>query len=175
MPDLPFWLPLPLLGFPVWMILLAQAWSLIYQFWIHTERIRRLPKALEAVLNTPSHHRVHHGMNHEYLDKNYAGILIIWDRLFGTFQPELEDEPCRYGVVHNLATFNILRVAFHEWIGIGRDLVRSPRHALGWLFGPPGWSPDGSRDTSRTLKERAGAPVHGNTRPDELRPRLDEV
>ena len=86
----PFWLPLPLLGFPVWMVLLAQAWSLIYQFWIHTERIKRLPRWFEAVFNTPSHHRVHHGMNHQYLDKNYAGILIIWDRLFGTYEPEQE-------------------------------------------------------------------------------------
>ena len=96
----PFWLPLPLLGFPVWMVLLAQAWSLIYQFWIHTERINRLPRLLEAVLNTPSHHRVHHGMNHQYLDKNYGGILIIWDRLFGTFEPE--DERVQYGLTKQL-------------------------------------------------------------------------
>ena len=83
----PFWLPLPLLGFPPWMVLLAQSWSLIYQFWIHTERVGRLPRPLEAVLNTPSHHRVHHGSNELYLDKNYGGILIVWDRLFGTSSP----------------------------------------------------------------------------------------
>ena len=94
----PFWLPLPLLGFPVWMVLLAQAWSLIYQFWIHTERIKRLPRWVEQVFNTPSHHRVHHGMNHQYLDKNYAGILIIWDRMFGTWEPE--QERVQYGLTN---------------------------------------------------------------------------
>jgi hypothetical protein len=72
--------------------------------------------------------------------------------MFGSFQPELDEEACRYGLVHNLGTFNVLRVAFHEWIGIGQDIVRQPRHILGWLFGPPGWSPDGSRDTSARLK-----------------------
>ena len=158
------WLPLAFLGFPPAMIAIQKGISLVYQYWIHTETIRRLPRWFEAVFNTPSHHRVHHARNPVYLDRNYAGILIIWDRLFGTYQPELDAEPCRYGVVHNLATFNLLRVAFHEWIGIGRDLARQPRHALGWLFGPPGWSPDGSRDTSRTLKERAGAPVSGYVR-----------
>ena len=96
----PFWLPLPLLGFPVWMVLLAQAWSLIYQFWIHTERIQRLPRWVEGIFNTPSHHRVHHGMNHQYLDKNYAGILIIWDRLFGTWEPE--GERVQYGLTKQL-------------------------------------------------------------------------
>ena len=103
----PFWLPLPLLGFPVWMVLLAQAWSLIYQFWIHTERIKRLPRWVEQVFNTPSHHRVHHGMNHQYLDKNYAGILIIWDRMFGTWEPE--GERVRYGLTTQLTTYHPVR------------------------------------------------------------------
>jgi len=169
------WLPLAFFGFPPAMIAIQKGISLVYQYWVHTEAIRKLPPPIEAVFNTPSHHRVHHARNPVYLDRNYAGILIVWDRLFGTFQPELDEEPCRYGVVHQLATFNLLRVAFHEWIGIGRDIVREPRHALGWLFGPPGWSPDGSRDTSRALKERAGVPVHGNTRPGELKPRLEEA
>ncbi len=108
------------------------------------------------MFNTPSHHRVHHARNPRYLDRNYAGILIIWDRMFGTFQPELDEEPCRYGIVKNLGGFNILRVAFHEWIGLGQDLLksRSPREALGYLFGPPGWSPDGSRETSAMIKAR---------------------
>lgn len=169
------WLPLAFLGFPPAMIAIQKGISLVYQYWIHTEAIRRMPKWFEAVFNTPSHHRVHHARNPIYLDRNYAGILIIWDRMFGTFQPELDEEPCRYGVVHNLATFNLLRVAFHEWIGIGRDLVRAPQHALGWLFGPPGWSPDGSRDTSRTLKERAGVPVHGAAGPEVLRPAAEQA
>lgn len=146
------WLPLTLMGFPPAMVATQKGISLVYQYWIHTEAIGKLPRWFEAVFNTPSHHRVHHARNPRYLDRNYAGILIVWDRLFGTFQPELAEEPCRYGVVKNLATFNIVRVAFHEWIAIAQDLARRPRHAVGWLFGPPGWSPDGSRQTSAELK-----------------------
>jgi sterol desaturase/sphingolipid hydroxylase (fatty acid hydroxylase superfamily) len=150
------WLPLAFLGFPPAMVAIQKGISLIYQFWIHTEAIRRLPAPIEAVFNTPSHHRVHHARNPRYLDRNYAGILIIWDRMFGTFQPELDEEPCRYGIVKNLGAFNILRVAFHEWIGLGQDLLRSrsPGDVLGYLFGPPGWSPDGSRETSAMIKAR---------------------
>jgi len=150
------WLPLTLIGFPPAMIAIQKGISLVYQYWVHTEAIRRLPRWFEAVFNTPSHHRVHHARNARYLDANYAGILIIWDRMFGTFIPEDDAEPCRYGLVHNLGDFNILRVAFHEWIGIGKDLLgaRSPRDVVGYLFGPPGWSPDGSRDTSATLKAK---------------------
>ena len=146
------WLPLAFLGFPPSMIAIQKGISLVYQYWIHTEAIGRLPRWFEAVFNTPSHHRVHHARNPRYLDKNYAGILIVWDRMFGTFQPELDEEPCRYGLVKNLGTFNIVRVAFHEWIGLTGDVVRHPRHALGYIFGPPGWSHDGSRETSSSLK-----------------------
>ena len=103
MTALPFWAPLALLGFPPWMILTQQAISLIYQFWIHTERIGKLPAPLECVFNTPSHHRVHHGSNEVYLDRNYGGILIVWDRLFGTFQGETER--VRYGLTKNIRTF----------------------------------------------------------------------
>jgi sterol desaturase/sphingolipid hydroxylase (fatty acid hydroxylase superfamily) len=150
------WLPLALIGFPPAMIAIQKGISLVYQYWIHTEAIGRMPRWFEAVFNTPSHHRVHHARNPRYLDANYAGILIIWDRLFGTFIPETDEEPPRYGLVKNLGDFNILRVAFHEWIGIGKDLMtaRSPREVLGYLFGPPGWSPDGSRETSKTLKAK---------------------
>lgn len=151
------WLPLAWLGFPPAMIAIQQGLSLVYQYWIHTEAIRKLPRWFEAVFNTPSHHRVHHARNAVYLDRNYAGILIVWDRMFGTFQPELDEEPCRYGLVKNMATFNILRVAFHEWAGIVQDVARRPRHALGYIFGPPGWSHDGSRETSAMIKARAGS------------------
>jgi sterol desaturase/sphingolipid hydroxylase (fatty acid hydroxylase superfamily) len=146
------WLPLALLGFPPLMIALEKGVSLVYQFWIHTEAVKRLPKPIEAVFNTPSHHRVHHGRNPRYLDANYAGILIIWDKMFGTFEPEDEAEPPRYGLVHNIGDFNLLRVSFHEWHGIARDIRRDPRHAFGYLFGPPGWSPDGARRTSVQIK-----------------------
>jgi len=148
------WLPLSLLGFPPAMIAIQKGISLVYQFWIHTEAVRRMPVWVEALFNTPSHHRVHHARNPRYLDSNYAGILIIWDRMFGTFVPELDEEPCRYGVVKNLGDFNIIRVAFHEWVGIFSDLLtaRSLREVFGYLFGAPGWSPDGSRQTSTMLK-----------------------
>jgi sterol desaturase/sphingolipid hydroxylase (fatty acid hydroxylase superfamily) len=155
------WLPLSFLGFPPAMVAIEKGISLVYQYWVHTEAIRRLPAWFEAVFNTPSHHRVHHARNPRYLDRNYAGILIVWDRLFGTFQGELDEEPCRYGLVKNLGAFNILRVAFHEWIAIAQDLVRQPRHALGWLFGAPGWSPDGSRETSSEIKARWEAERRG--------------
>jgi len=164
------WLPLAWLGFPPAMIAIQKGISLVYQYWIHTEAIKKLPRWFEAVFNTPSHHRVHHARNAVYLDRNYAGILIVWDRMFGTFQRELDDEPCKYGVVKNLATFNILRVAFHEWIAMASDAVRHPRHALGYIFGPPGWSHDGSRETSHMIKARVSAagqaiaPAGGSTR-----------
>jgi sterol desaturase/sphingolipid hydroxylase (fatty acid hydroxylase superfamily) len=138
----PFWLWMPLVGFPVWMILLAQAWSLIYQFWIHTERVVKLPRPFEFVLNTPSHHRVHHGSNDVYLDKNYGGILIIWDRLFGSFVDE--GERVRYGLTKNIKTFNPVRVAFHEYIAMWGDFkrTRGARDKLNVLFKGPGWRPD---------------------------------
>ena len=153
------WLPLAWLGFSPAQIAVQQGISLVYQFWIHTEAIGRMPAWFEAVFNTPSHHRVHHARNPRYLDRNYAGILIIWDRMFGTFQPELDEEKCRYGIVKNLGGFNILRVAFHEWIAIGKDLAgsRSPREVLGYVFGRPGWSPDGSRETSEVLRAQWAA------------------
>jgi sterol desaturase/sphingolipid hydroxylase (fatty acid hydroxylase superfamily) len=148
-----FWLPLLFIGFPPSMVVFFSGCSLVYQFWIHTEQIGRLGP-LEWVLNTPSHHRVHHATNPRYLDANYAGVLIIWDRLFGTFVPEDEtDKPC-YGVISNLATFNPLRIAFHEWAGMVRDVfsARSVKDVFLYMFGPPGWSPDGSRKTSARIK-----------------------
>lgn len=151
-----FKLPLFLIGFDPLLIAFVGGLNLIYQFWIHTEAIHRFPRWFEAVFNTPSHHRVHHATNPDYLDANYAGTLIVWDRLFGTFVPERPEERCRYGIVKNLRSFNPLVVAFHEWLGIARDLARarSIRQAVGYVFGPPGWSPDGSRLTSDDLKAR---------------------
>ncbi|MBR7619543.1 sterol desaturase family protein [Phenylobacterium sp. 20VBR1] len=162
------WLPLAFLGFPPAMLAIQKGVSLVYQFWIHTEAIGRMPKWFEAVFNTPSHHRVHHARNPRYLDRNYAGILIVWDRMFGTFQPELDEEKPRYGIVKNLSNFNIIRVAFHEWGGIAKDLAgsRSLREVGGYLFGPPGWSPDGSRETSATLKAQWEASLEKPNRPD---------
>ena len=106
-------------------------------------------------MNTPSHHRVHHAVNPRYLDKNYAGVFIVWDKLFGTFEAERDDEKIRYGLVKQLGSFNLLHSVFHEWIGIARDLVAAPwRAKLMYLVGPPGWSHDGSRETSDMILRR---------------------
>ncbi len=148
-----FRLPLFLIGFPPAMIFFVAGVNLIYQFWIHTEVIGRMPRWFEAVMNTPSHHRVHHATNPRYLDRNYAGVFIVWDRMFGTFEPERDDDRPRYGIVHQLGSFNVLWAAFHEWIGIARDVWRAPWSAkAGYIWRPPGWSHDDSRDTSETLK-----------------------
>jgi sterol desaturase/sphingolipid hydroxylase (fatty acid hydroxylase superfamily) len=150
-----FRLPMFLIGFEPAMVFFCAGLNLIYQFWIHTEAIGRLPRWVEAVMNTPSHHRVHHGVNPRYLDTNYAGVFIIWDRLFGTFTPERDDDPVRYGIIKQLGSFNILWAAFHEWIGIARDVWAAPwRAKLGYIVMPPGWSHDGSRDTSDSIKAR---------------------
>ena len=139
---LPFWLPLAFLGFSPWMILLQQSVSLLYQFFIHTERVGKLWRPIEFVMNTPSHHRVHHGSNDQYLDTNYGGILIIWDRLFGSFEPE--GERVVYGLTKNIKTFNPVRVATHEYTAIWQDLraAKTWKHRFGHTFRGPGWSPD---------------------------------
>ena len=144
-----------LLGFHPAMILAVGGFNLIYQFWIHTETIGRLPRVLEAVLNTPSHHRVHHAVNPAYLDRNYAGMFIVWDRLFGTFQPELAGERARYGIVRQLGSFSLLWSAFHEWAGIAADLWRAPwRYKLSYVWRVPGWSHDATRDTTDMIRGR---------------------
>jgi len=151
-----FWAPLPLIGFPPWMVLTAQGWSLLYQFWLHTEVIDRLGP-LEWFMNTPSHHRVHHGKNLGYLDKNHAGVFILWDRLFGTFAAETERVV--YGLTTDIQTFNPLRIAFHELAAIGRSVRHAPTLGakLGYVFAPPGWSHDGSSQTAAQAQRGAGS------------------
>jgi sterol desaturase/sphingolipid hydroxylase (fatty acid hydroxylase superfamily) len=148
MTGLIFWVPMALLGFSPTMIVIAQSVSLLYQYWIHTEAIRWLGP-LEWVLNTPSHHRVHHASNTQYLDKNYGGILIIWDRLFGSFEPEKE-KPV-YGLTKNLSTYNPVRIAFHEFAAIVKDLRRPEplRVRLGRVFRNPAWKPSSEDETPR--------------------------
>ncbi len=135
-----FWVPLALIGVHPLLIVTAQAWNLLYQFWIHTERIDRMPRWFEAVMNTPSHHRVHHATNPQYLDRNYGGILIVWDRLFGTFEPEVE-RPV-YGLTTNIDSFNPVVIAFHEWRDLARDLrlSRTAGDRLGFTLRGPGWA-----------------------------------
>ena len=150
-----FRLPLVFLGFHPAMILFVGAINLIYQFWIHTEAIGKFPRWFEYVMNTPSHHRVHHATNPRYLDRNYAGVFIIWDRMFGTFTEEVGDEQISYGIVKQLGTFGLLWSVFHEWVGIARDVWSAPwRHKFSYMWRPPGWSHDGSRDTSDSIRAR---------------------
>ncbi len=115
-----FWIPLPFLGVHPMLVLAAKGINLLYQFWIHTQAIGRLPRWFEYVFNTPSHHRVHHGSNPKYIDKNYAGIFILWDRLMGTFQEE--DEKVVYGLSKNINTYNPLKIAFHAWASMLVDI-----------------------------------------------------
>ena len=148
-----FWMWMPFLGFHPIVVILMQQISLIYQFWIHTEAVHLLPRPIEFIFNTPSHHRVHHGSNLQYLDKNHGGVLIIWDRLFGTFQPEKERPT--YGLTKNIDTYNPVRIAFKEWIELFGAARRSGslRNWLNYCWRPPGWSHDGS---SLTVKEMLG-------------------
>lgn len=148
-----FWIWLVLIGVHPIVIGIFQSASLIYQFWIHTEKITRLPKVIELIFNTPSHHRVHHSSETKYLDKNHAGVLIIWDRMFGTFKKE-ENKPV-YGLTSNIQSHNPIYIAFHEWLGIARDISQKNinfKQRLNYLFGPPGYSHDGSRKTSKELQ-----------------------
>lgn len=160
-----FRLPLFLIGFPPAMVFFVAGLNLVYQFWIHTEAIGRMPRWFEAVMNTPSHHRVHHATNPRYLDRNYAGVFIVWDKLFGTYAPELDAERPRYGIVRDLGSFNLLWAAFHEWVGIAKDMWRAPWGAkLGYLLREPGWSHDGSRETSDMIRERWERANHSSVR-----------
>lgn len=151
-----FWAWMPLAGFhPVWILFMQQI-SLIYQFWIHTETVNKLPVWIEFIFNTPSHHRVHHGSDLKYLDKNHAGILIIWDRMFGTFKPE-EERPV-YGLTKNITSFNPAIIAFKTWGELIKKAVASGSFstAIKYFTKSPGWSHDGtSKTTAQLRKEQA--------------------
>ncbi len=136
-----FYLPLAVLGFPPVMFLAAAAFNTLYQFWIHTRLIGRLGP-LEWVLNTPSHHRVHHGRDPKYIDRNHGGTLIVWDRLFGTFRVE-EEEPV-YGITRPLRSFNPLWANFQVWADLASmaGRTRRLRDGLRLLWKRPGWRPE---------------------------------
>ena len=148
-----FFVPLVWLGFDVRTVFSVLTLNLLYQFWIHVTWIPRLGW-IEYVLNTPSSHRVHHASNTAYLDANFGGVLIIFDRLFGTYVAERDDLPCRYGLVEPQTSYNPLRVEFSPWVNLVRDLARArrPRTMLGYLFMPPGWKPDGEGHTTDDLR-----------------------
>ncbi|GAB2903656.1 sterol desaturase family protein [Paraburkholderia jirisanensis] len=136
-----FWLPLALLGFAPRQIVAVVLINLGFQFFVHTQAIGKLGW-LEYVFNTPSIHRVHHARNDRYIDRNYAGVLVIWDRLFGTYVEEDPLEPPVFGIVEPLHTFNPLKATFHEWASLYADVVRvrGLRNKLAALFAPPAWA-----------------------------------
>ncbi|EAQ41523.1 sterol desaturase family protein [Polaribacter sp. MED152] len=149
-----FWIPLVVIGFHPIMVLVQMSVSLIYQYWIHTKLIDKMPRWFEAIFNTPSHHRVHHATNAQYLDRNHAGIFIIWDKLFNTYEPEVE-EPV-YGLVANIDTYNPIKVAFLEWYQMFKDAFTtktSLRNRLNYFIKPPGWKHDGSSILSSDLRK----------------------
>ena len=152
-----FLVPVCWIGFDPRAVVLMYAANLLYQFWLHTEVVPKLGP-LEWVLNTPSHHRVHHAIEPQYLDRNYGGVLIIWDKLFGSFAPERDGAPRTYGLVHQIDTLHPVKIAFAEWVALVRDLraARGWREVLGLLFGPPGWQADGYGQTTRAIRRAAG-------------------
>ena len=150
-----FWLPLAWIGFAPAHIVAVVAINLAFQFFVHTEAVGKLGW-LEQVFNTPSHHRVHHARNPQYLDRNYAGVFIVWDKLFGSFTPEDPDHPCVYGIVHPIRSHNPITLTVHEWIAMLRDAARARglRQRLVQLFGPP--------DRALAGRESASVPrTHG--------------
>jgi sterol desaturase/sphingolipid hydroxylase (fatty acid hydroxylase superfamily) len=161
-----FFVPMVWLGFSPRIVLATLTLNLLYQFWIHATWIPKLGW-LEYVLNTPSAHRVHHAANLEYLDANYGGVLIVFDRLFGTYIEERDDLPCRYGFVEPLESYNPFYVEFYQWIALIRDIrrARSLRAMFGHLFMPPGWTPLGEGNTTAEMRRRAGLLEREKLRP----------
>ncbi len=151
-----FWLWLPLLGFDALMVFTMMAISLFYQFWVHTELVNKLPKPIEFIFNTPSHHRVHHASNIRYLDCNHAGVLIIWDKMFGTFSEEKDYEKPNYGLTVNVNSYHPVTVATHEYTSIINDVKRAKKLSdkLKYIFFAPGWSHDGEDKRAKTLRRK---------------------
>jgi sterol desaturase/sphingolipid hydroxylase (fatty acid hydroxylase superfamily) len=163
--------PLLLIGFHPAHVMAMLAVTLVYQTWLHTDLIGKLGP-LEGVVNTPSAHRVHHARNADYLDRNLGGVLMIWDRMFGTYEEERDDVPVEYGLIKPSGSANSVRIAFHEWGNMINDLKKySIRHWPMLLFGPPGWAPNGEGQTSAQLRDayRAGRalnePANANAEP----------
>lgn len=148
-----YFIPLAFLGFDALDIMFAYSATQIFGILVHTQTIDKLG-FLEYIIVTPSHHRVHHGSNVKYLDKNMGMFLIIWDKLFGTFQAEDKTDPVKYGLTKNLESYNPITMVFHEWNNIFKDLKKqtSLKNKFMYVFGPPGWSHDGSTKTSSQLR-----------------------
>lgn len=161
-----FFAMVPLLGFDPLMALVALELNLIYMFWVHFEKVGKLHPIFEWLFSTPSHHRVHHSANTPYLDKNYGGTFIIWDRLFGSFAEEKEAPV--FGLVTQLNSNNPIKASFHEWINLAHDMwsARGIRNKIGYLVLPPGWAPDNQGMTTRqkqaiyNQQQRDNQPCH---------------
>jgi sterol desaturase/sphingolipid hydroxylase (fatty acid hydroxylase superfamily) len=145
--KIPFFAALPLLGLDPTITLVAGVVATLWGVVGHTRVIGKLWWPVEWLLNTPSHHRVHHGSNPEYIDKNYGNLFIVWDRIFGTFAPE--DTPVVYGLLTNVNTFNPFLITVMDWLAMFGSMrsASTPRDALGYFFGPPGWKPAASDDS----------------------------
>lgn len=144
--------PMMYMGFHPGATTLMLGINLMYQSWLHTTLIPKIP-FMEGILNTPSAHRVHHAKNADYLDRNHGGVLMIFDRMFGTYVAERDDAPVDYGLVTPIGSHNPVKIAFHEWVNIYRDLKTYPlRHWPMLCFGPPGWKPDGGGMTSAQMR-----------------------
>lgn len=150
-----FYLPLALIGFNAIDILFAYLITQIYGNMVHTRLVMKLHPLVEYIFVTPSHHRVHHASNLRYLDKNMGMVLILWDRIFGTFQAEVADEEIRYGLTKQPEDTGPVNIIFHEFIALYRDVRRAPTFAdkLKYIFYPPGWSHDGSTQTARVMQQ----------------------
>lgn len=155
-----FFVPLIWLGFDPKLVLASLALNLTYQFWIHAEWIPKLGW-LEYVINTPSSHRVHHASNLEYLDGNYGGVLIVFDRLFGSYIAERDDLPCRYGLVKPQTSYNPIRVEFDQWLALAEDILATPGvgNKFKLLVMPPGWSAFGPNETTEALRQQAAVQI----------------
>lgn len=150
-----FYLPLAFMGFSAVDILFAYLVTQLYGNMVHTQAVGKLHPLIEYFLVTPSHHRVHHASNVRYLDKNMGMVLIIWDRMFGTFQQELPEEKIVYGLTHQPDDMGPVNIVFHEFRAISADVKRAPglKNKISYLINPPGWSHDGSSQTARVMQQ----------------------
>ena len=144
-------------GFAPWTLYVAFGFNLVYQFFTHTEKIGTMGRPIEFIMNTPSHHRVHHGSDPEYLDKNYAGIFIVWDRMLGTFQKELHRPT--YGLTLPVNTYNVFRLQYGPFAELFRDVHHATcwRDKFGYVFMPPGWQPGERRSEVEQPRELSNA------------------
>lgn len=151
-----FYLPLALMGFNAFDILFAYLVTQIYGNLVHTRSIGKLHPIIEYLFVTPSHHRVHHASNLRYLDKNMGMVLILWDRIFGTFQAEIPEEEIKYGLTKQPEDSGPVNIIFHEFIALYADVKKAPtfKDKLKYIFYPPGWSHDGSTQTARIMQRQ---------------------